>query len=228
MSKSNTKKYNCKCANCGIKMYKYPSFLKANKVFSCSRECNYEYKNKKQYNELTLTVGEDFSIWLKDKYHKEKMSTNELAELVFGEKDKQTSIITWMKRLDIPTRSISEAMSGKLNKMYGVRGADHPNYDSNISDGDRKYKRNYPEYNAFRKNVYERDRYTCQVCSDDTGGNLVVHHLNGYHWDVTGRLEIENGITLCSACHKDFHSIYGYRENDLFQFSQFKKSHQSI
>lgn len=110
------------------------------------------------------------------------------------------------------------AKTGERNGMW----------NSELTEEEReRYKRHarrYPGYKDFRKSVYERDKYTCQVCSDDTGGNLVVHHLNGFHWDVNGRTDINNGVTLCNDCHNEFHRIYGRRDNNFFQFSQFLTS----
>jgi hypothetical protein len=115
----------------------------------------------------------------------------------------------------------STAKLGSNNPMYGVTGNKHPQWNPELSDSERISKRNYPEYTAWRASVFERDRYTCQVCLDEVGGNLTAHHINGYHWDEGGRTDINNGITLCEDCHKEFHSIYGYKDVNLFQFSQF-------
>lgn len=61
----------------------------------------------------------------------------------------------------------------------------------------------------------------CQCCKG-TSKNLNAHHLNGYHWFVEGRFNVENGITLCEDCHKQFHKLYGMRNNTKEQFEEFK------
>lgn len=222
------KKEDFECENCKKIFSRYPSENKKSKRYFCSKNCNYEYKNKEKYNEFSSMVDEDFKKWLYEQYHMNKMSTTEVSRILFGDEGKAYTVYGWMKRLDIPIRSISEAMTGELNNRYGITGEEHPNYDFSISDEERVIKRNYREYNEFRNRVYERDNYTCQVCSDDSGGNLVCHHLNGYHWDKRGRTEPDNGVTLCETCHNKFHSIYGKTNNNLFQFSQFKESYQLI
>lgn len=111
--------------------------------------------------------------------------------------------------------------TGERNGMYGITGANHPNWNPDITDEQRMDERKYPEYVKWRKEVYERDNYTCQKCKSKRGGDLVAHHINGYHWDEVSRTEIDNGVTLCEKCHKEFHATYGYRHNDLFQFAQF-------
>lgn len=67
-----------------------------------------------------------------------------------------------------------------------------------------KDNRNYPEYEEWRKSVFERDNYTCQKCNV-RGGDLEAHHINSYKEYPDLRLDINNGITLCKKCHKDEH-----------------------
>lgn len=103
----------------------------------------------------------------------------------------------------------------------GIRlrsGENSPRYNKDLTDEERIENRDYPEYVKWRSLVYERDEYTCRGCNDSTGGNLVAHHLNGYNWDKTGRFDIDNGVTLCEICHKEFHMMYGYGDNTILQF----------
>jgi len=73
------------------------------------------------------------------------------------------------------------------------------------------------EYELWRQEVYERDDYTCQYCGE-YGGKLNVHHLDGYHWCIEKRVDVDNGITLCKNCHNEFHHIYGRNNNTREQF----------
>lgn len=126
----------------------------------------------------------------------------------------RAKIIEKMQTKEYKTK-ISRANSGEQNGMW------NPDLSDEERVRQRYHARRYPGYQDFRKKVYERDEYTCVKCGDDTGGNLVVHHLNGFHWDEESRTEVDNGATLCNECHKEFHSTYGNRHNDLFQFAQF-------
>lgn len=120
-------------------------------------------------------------------------------------------------------KKASKAKMGAKNGMYGIKGEESPKWNPNLTDEERMIKRAYPEYTEWRTQVFERDKYTCQICGDNKGGNLVAHHLNGYHWDKKARVDINNGVTLCERCHNDFHSIYGYGDNNIFQFAQYQE-----
>ena len=98
-----------------------------------------------------------------------------------------------------------------------------PRWNNELDELDRVMKRNYKEYDDWRKSVFERDSYTCVICKDNVGGNLNAHHINSYHSDKELRLEIENGVTLCTVCHKLFHKKFGYKNNNKEQFSIFYK-----
>ena len=126
----------------------------------------------------------------------------------------RTKLIKLMQTDEYKTK-ISIANGGENNGMW------NPELSTEEREKQKYHARRYPGYQSFRKSVYERDNYTCQKCGDKKGGNLVVHHLNGFHWDEKSRTEVDNGITLCNDCHNRFHSIYGRKWNDIFQFSQY-------
>lgn len=51
--------------------------------------------------------------------------------------------------------------------------------------------------------VMERDRFACRGCG--AKGHLHVHHIHEFAQFVELRLEVENGLTLCPACHSYVH-----------------------
>lgn len=75
----------------------------------------------------------------------------------------------------------------------------------------------------FTTGVMTRDNFICQKCLI-RGGNLVAHHLDGYHWCKEKRQDIDNGITLCKECHLCFHKSYGFINNTREQFEEFMRS----
>lgn len=102
-----------------------------------------------------------------------------------------------------------------------IGGENNPYWNPDITDEEREVSRKYPEYSEWRLKVFERDSYTCKACSDDTGGNLVAHHVLNYSEHRELRTEISNGLTLCECCHRDFHGIYGYRNNTENQMNEY-------
>jgi len=113
----------------------------------------------------------------------------------------------------------SEEFRKKMSESQ--KGEKHPNWNPNLTDEERQDKRNYPAYYDWRQSVYERDNYTCQCCGKK-GRTLNTHHLESYAGNKDLRTTLENGITLCKTCHKNFHHQYGYGCNTKEQYLEYK------
>lgn len=72
----------------------------------------------------------------------------------------------------------------------------------------------------WRRAVFNRDNYTCQICGE-RGGQLHPHHKDAFQWAIDRRNDVTNGVTLCINCHIKFHSLYG-RNCTESQFLKFK------
>lgn len=57
-------------------------------------------------------------------------------------------------------------------------------------------------YSNWRKQIFERDNYTCQICGSNKGGTLQAHHILPRQTFPKLSLNISNGITVCKNCHK--------------------------
>lgn len=113
---------------------------------------------------------------------------------------------------------------GEKNPMYGVRGEKSPRWNNNLTDYERVVGRKTIKDTIWREKVYEKDNYTCVACGDNRGGNLNAHHLYSHNRYIDKRYDVNNGVTLCEACHKAFHDKYGYGDNAKEQFDEFINS----
>lgn len=68
----------------------------------------------------------------------------------------------------------------------------------------KNYGRRTSQYQKWRKRVFERDNYTCQLCGKH-GGTLNAHHILEWAKYTEERLNVDNGITLCQKCHRIVH-----------------------
>lgn len=64
--------------------------------------------------------------------------------------------------------------------------------------------RSTKEYKDWRQAVFERDKFTCQICNQ-VGGVLNAHHIKPFAEFEELRFEVSNGQTLCEPCHKNIH-----------------------
>lgn len=95
----------------------------------------------------------------------------------------------------------------KISKILRVRGAKGKDCHS-YKDGkmvERKGIRRSNDYKRWRFDVFARDKFTCQKCGDNKGGNLNAHHIKHFADYPELRFELSNGITLCEPCHKQEH-----------------------
>ena len=104
-------------------------------------------------------------------------------------------------------------------------GKSNTNWNSNLTSVDRINGRFIFGYDEWCREVKKRDNFTCQVCGDNKGGNLVSHHLESYNNNPTLRTLLSNGVCLCEECHKNFHHQYGYGNNTREQFEEFKNNY---
>lgn len=116
--------------------------------------------------------------------------------------------------------NLSKGKKCKLCYFDSNRGEGNSSFNPNLTDEERQLKRaiyGKLNYSNWRTQVFTKDNYTCDKCGQ-YGKKLNAHHKNGWNKFIEDRMKISNGITLCSQCHKDFHKIYGNKDNTEIQY----------
>jgi rubrerythrin len=81
------------------------------------------------------------------------------------------------------------------------KGEKNVNWKGGVTPLNEKIRKS-PTYKEWRKAVFERDNYTCQMCGKK-GGKLHAHHIRLFSEYPELRFEVNNGLTLCkNPCHK--------------------------
>lgn len=95
-------------------------------------------------------------------------------------------------------RHLTEKHRQKIGNAH--RGPRHWNWAGGISKGRSKVWFT-PEYQAWRRAVFRRDNYTCQICG---ARNPTMHadHKKPFALFPKLRYVVSNGRTLCVKCHR--------------------------
>lgn len=84
-------------------------------------------------------------------------------------------------------------------------GEDNPNFNYNKSDAQRERdvkKRKTPEYRAWKKDVFDSFG-RCFLCGSTKA--LEAHHIESFMINDEKRYDKQNGVCLCSRCHRKYH-----------------------
>lgn len=145
-----------------------------------------------------------------------KSGSNELVEVQCDDCGKiyQIEYYLYKKSLD-KYNGIFCFKCVRANFFSGENGI---NYNPNLSAEERSNSRRTKEYQEFHLKVIMRDSYTCRRCGSKE--DIDVHHLNGYDLYIEGRIDETNAVCLCRNCHRNFHSLYGYKHCTIKQYME--------
>src|SRR3990167_4778238 len=108
--------------------------------------------------------------------------------------------------------SCGKLHQGRSKKCFSCsrpKGVKHSNWKGGITPKNIAIRKS-SEYKEWRKKVFERDKYTCQLCGIK-GGDLEVDHIKTFFEFPELRFSLGNGRTLCISCHKKT-PTYGRRK----------------
>ena len=146
-------------------------------------------------------------------------------KLTQEEKDYLSKFWKGKKKSKEHTLNIKLAKLGLKNPMYGVKPSEETllkrskalkgkiawnkgkkcpqlvtNWKGGISTQNHIIRHSL-EYRLWRIAVFERDNYTCIWCFT-RGGELNADHIKPFAYYPELRFAIDNGRTLCVACHR--------------------------
>ena len=173
------------CNTCGKEFEKKPNVSKKNWANSkyCSRKC------------ANIAVGENrrykLSDWLKNNGPRTHVMGSNHYRWKGGLVKKKCLRcdgdfeVKWLRRETAMFCSI------QCHAKYRNKGLSSENSRIRVTK----------EYIEWRKNVFKRDNFTCQLCGIK-GVTLNADHIKSFSGHPELRFELSNGRTLCIACHK--------------------------
>lgn len=148
----------------------------------------------------------------------------ELSKRQKGKSNPMFGKIPWNKN-----KCHSEETKEKIRKAHILRGTkppvqhlkgkESPSWKGGITPENNKI-RNGTDISNWKKKVFKRDDYTCQK-TKIKGGKLCCHHILNFAEYPDLRCKISNGITFLEEIHKEFHKIYGRKNNTKEQLIEF-------
>ena len=118
-------------------------------------------------------------------------------------------------------RKIAESKKGKIPWNKGAKflvGDKNPNWKGGIANK-LNILRHTPEYYEWRKLIYKRDNFECQICGTKGNGNLNANHIKRFVDYPDLRHEPNNGITLCIRCHREIVTGHETEWESYFNFN---------
>ena len=215
---SGEKNYNWKggkpiCPNCGKKLASYSSkFCRKHTPFVMTDE------RKERMVEVQRKT------WLGRKFtneHKKNLSLSHKGQTPpnpykeghnpWNKGKRGVMPSPWNKGLHLPEEmkvkiSISRKgkSAGENHPLWGkgnpnVRGDKNNNWRGGVTSENEKVRKS-AKYILWRKAIFERDGYCCQVCGI-IGGALQADHISPFWAFPDLRFDLNNGRTLCKPCH---------------------------
>lgn len=246
---------NVKCDYCNSDFTQtYANYNRGHKEINKDCCSNCTHKKTKEINIIKygtnknseLSIIKGFKNGRKKKPYTEieKLFANKNLELLISEKEyinnNYRTVDKLKYRCNIHKDSIQYiSYDGLSQSIKGCRycakelvsGENNWNWKGGINSENENARKSL-EYKQWRKSVFKRDKYTCQCCGDNTGGNLNAHHIENFSNNEELRYDVDNGITLCKNCHSlniegSFHSVYGAYNNTRKQLEEYIKNKMS-
>jgi hypothetical protein len=177
------------------------SLSEIGKIFNCTGACVLKYMQRNNIPRKTVSDSlKGRSILWKD-----KISKGNKGKII--SKDRRNKISKTRKSLGIIpyNKGLSKCKNPDII-IYGAAGEKHWNWKGGISSEQIRIRQS-SEYKDWRKSCFKRDKYICQKCKKHTR-DLQAHHIISFAKLIKEKaylFDVDNGITLCTECHKECH-----------------------
>ena len=179
-------KIHTNCLICGADVYTYPKDHSTGRGKYCSRACNLEGRSRG----MVTKSGKENPMYGR-KRPKSEIENQKAAIAKNGHFRKGKHLSEEHKR------RIGASNTGKCAKEK------HPKWKGGITYQNSKQRCSWP-YRQWKKQVFERDDYTCVRCGSRE--RVVPHHILDWAHYIEERFAVDNGICVCHICHMDLHN----------------------
>jgi 5-methylcytosine-specific restriction endonuclease McrA len=175
-----------KCQVCGKVFIGYNAHVKQGRGKFCSKECYHNF-------------------WIQKVLPKILSKRNGSVQLTCQQCGKPFQAIkARLKRYNVKfcsKKCFDDYKREHAQELMG--GSKHWNWKGGITTKNRKLRHKW-EYKQWRIAVIKRDDYTCRLCGSKVE-RPVAHHIFDFQTYPELRYDVDNGITLCRACHRKIH-----------------------
>ena len=212
LSKGSNKKVTIKCKVCGTFIETaFQNLTRANSTGTC-KNC----QNKKNLKQTTIEIGKQYK-YLTPIRKSSKRGTNGCiyfyCDCACGTKDK-------LVRTDgIPANSCGCTLLESHRKLGHFVKADHT--EKEILNHLQKQSEVRDNLVKFNKKIAKDREFLCYLTGKNEYGNIEVHHVQNRKDYPELTYILTNLVCLRKDIHKEFHLLYGYRNNTVDQFYEF-------
>ena len=231
------------CDNCGLEIDRANWQIKANKHHFCNKGCRNEWQSErmsgsnnpawtgKQEAIICKVCGNTFYRLPEATQYQSKICSRECATKYYvgenspmygREREKYAQIVFNCDCCGIENSQYKSHYDNQNHHFCNTICRD-TFVKAQVSKQDKEILKNRysPNIRVWKRLCLERDNEECQVCSSDI--DLRIHHLNSFTRFPKLQFNLDNGVTMCEDCHREFHSIYGIRkftEEDYYKFME--------
>lgn len=187
------------CDWCGEEIERRPSDLRRGKAY-CSAGCSNKGRSRSiseamKGHPVAIENGKKNYVYLERYYQKGNKPWN------YSQIGKGLICRECGGMFDVHPHKVKDG-KGKYCSLECYRQA-----IKNPERSDEIRERTSPAMKQWKIKVFEHDRYTCQKCGLASFGGvyLEAHHIKSFRDYPKLRLDVDNGLTLCAACHYELH-----------------------